>query len=152
MGREIWVWAAVLAALATLGAVRMDAVWGPAGGPVEPAWNRQACAHCGMLLGDPRFACELRRPDGETLFFDDPGCLLAYEQGHPGRYREFFHRLHGQGWVEGVSAAFVGVGRSPMGFGLGCVPVGSAGARPRIWAWERVRALADARADAGHRP
>ena len=41
-------------------------------GPVEPAWDRQACAHCRMHLSEPPFAAQLRTAEGEVLYFDDP--------------------------------------------------------------------------------
>src|SRR3569832_132166 len=46
---------------------------------VQPiAWNHQPCAHCQMLIGDPRHAAQLVTDEGDILSFDDPGCALRY--------------------------------------------------------------------------
>lgn len=42
-------------------------------------WDRDACAGCGMVISDPRFAVELRGGAKNTVFkFDDMGCLAAW--------------------------------------------------------------------------
>ncbi|MDR1849276.1 MAG: nitrous oxide reductase accessory protein NosL [Zoogloeaceae bacterium] len=48
---------------------------------MEPIhWDRDTCAHCGMVISDPRFAVELSRnePKKVALKFDDIGCLIAW--------------------------------------------------------------------------
>src|SRR4051812_27146948 len=52
----------------------------------EPVWNKQACAHCHMLLSEPRYAAQRVTQNGERMFFDDVGCMAAELAGSaPGR-------------------------------------------------------------------
>src|SRR6185436_17764415 len=46
--------------------------------PTAIAYDREACAHCHMLIGDPRYAAQLVTEAGDVLDFDDPGCALRY--------------------------------------------------------------------------
>src|SRR5690242_12190335 len=63
-------------------------------GPQPIAWDREACAHCHMHIGEPRFAAQLQTEDGRVLNFDDPGCLLAYDAAeHPRSRAVYFHHL-----------------------------------------------------------
>jgi copper chaperone NosL len=96
-------------------------------GPADVAWDKVACAHCKMLVSDPRFAAQLRLEGGEFLFFDDPGCLLRARaaQARPVA-AVWFHDSAGEGWLAEREVAFVRVSESPMGYGLAAVRVGSA--------------------------
>jgi copper chaperone NosL len=104
---------------------------------VDPVWGRQPCAHCGMLVGDPRTAAELVDADGRRFFFDDVGCLVVFEHdlGHSPR-RAWAHDAQGPHWLDVDVARFVEDDRTPMDFGF-VAHAGSNGARfdeirPRI--------------------
>lgn len=120
---------AVAAAVAT---VAMYAVLGtrrPPAGPVEVLWDREACAHCHMHVGDPAFAVQLHTAEGEILFFDDPGCYFDYvDRRRPEVHAAYFHALRGDAWLRAPDVAFVSVERSPMGYGFGAVAPGTEGA------------------------
>jgi hypothetical protein len=92
---------------------------------VQPiAWHRQACAHCGMLVGEPRHAAQLITTEGEVLAFDDPGCALRYlDERHPGVHRLWFHGE--QAWIPFDRTRFLVGGRTPMGSGLIAVEGGA---------------------------
>lgn len=91
-------------------------------GPAAVAWDRVACAHCRMLVSDPRFAAQLRLESGETLVFDDPGCLLLARAKREGvRGAAWFHDSAGEGWIVEAEAAFVRGATTPMGYGLAAV-------------------------------
>jgi copper chaperone NosL len=94
----------------------------PPAGPVEPAWDRVACARCHMLLTDPAFAAQLHTPAGEVLFFDDPGCLLLH-RAEPGAAPAgvWFHDSAGDGWLAEADVRFVPVPETPMGHGFAAV-------------------------------
>lgn len=95
-----------------------------AGGPRPIAWDREACAHCHMLVGDPRTAAQIDLGDGEALSFDDPGCLFAYlEAHHPQGATLWFHHRSQERWLRGDAVAFVD-GRTPMGYGKVAVDPG----------------------------
>ena len=117
-------------------------------GPVpEPvAFDRESCAQCRMLISDPAFAAQLQTESGEILDFDDPGCLMRYRQEHaPGARAVFYHHLHEDRWLPEAATAFVPVAPTPMGWGLGAVDAGSAGALSLDRAEALVRGRAEGR-------
>jgi hypothetical protein len=91
-------------------------------GPEPVAWNHQACAHCGMLVGEPRHAAQLVTSDGAVEFFDDPGCLVRFVDEH----RVEPHRMwfHGEGnrWISADDVGFLPGAATPMGYGWIAVP------------------------------
>jgi hypothetical protein len=56
----------------------------PASGPLRIVWGRDACAHCGMAIGDPRYAAQVRTGPDDVARFDDFGCALAWLDGRGG--------------------------------------------------------------------
>ena len=91
-------------------------------GPEPIAWDRAACAHCHMLIGEPGFAAQLQLDDGRVLDFDDPGCLLHQLAGETaGVHAIWFHHAHEDRWLKGDAVAFRRVAHSPMGWGLAAV-------------------------------
>ena len=98
-------------------------------GPVEVLWDREACAHCRMHVGEPSFAAQLQLKDGRVLHFDDPGCLLRYEADrHPDVHAAWFHHSREERWLSRERTAFSPTSPTPMGYGLGAVEVGTPGA------------------------
>jgi copper chaperone NosL len=137
-----WRWL-LLAAAAALSLVLWRAA-GPPYGPVEPAWDRVACARCRMLVSDPAFAAQLHATTGEVLFFDDPGCLLLQRAEAPDpEARAWFHDSRGERWLPEAEAGFVPSARTPMGHGLAAVARAEHAA-----AFDPVAALARLRDDA----
>ena len=135
--------AAVFAVAAVLVLLRLAA---PPHGPVEPAWDRVACARCGMLVSDPVFAAQLHAASGEVFFFDDPGCLLLQraESAEP-RAAAWFHTS--DGWLPDAEVGFVHAPQTPMGHGFAAVR------RARVpGALAPEAALAALRASAGAAP
>ena len=93
--------------------------------PVEPVWGKQACAHCAMLLSEPRFAAELTTQAGDRFFFDDPGCMAAFVRERGPRVRGMW--VHGEnGWIDAKTARFRGGEKSPMDYGFAPAPDGKA--------------------------
>jgi hypothetical protein len=98
-----------------------------------------------MLISDPAFAAQLRTEQGETLSFDDPGCLLRYRQEHaPAVRAAWFHHLREDRWIPESNVAFVRVPETPMNFGLGAVESGAPGSISLSDAEARVRERAAA--------
>lgn len=86
-------------------------------------WDKETCGECGMAVSDPRFAAQLQTRDGRIINFDDPGCLFIYLSRYdPEIHAVYFHRMDGEGWLNGDRVGFVPVAMSPMGYNLGAVP------------------------------
>ena len=91
-------------------------------GPLEPAWDRVACARCHMLLSDPAFAAQLHTRAGEVRFFDDPGCLLLFRaESEEASAQAWFHDSAGGGWLAEADTRFVPAAETPMGHGYAAV-------------------------------
>lgn len=89
-------------------------------GPQPIAWDREACAHCRMHIGDPHFAAQLQATDGRVLSFDDPGCLIRFRAEQPIEVRAvYFHHFGEDRWLTEGEVAFVPVASTPMGYGFG---------------------------------
>jgi hypothetical protein len=117
-------WTRALAAALAMSLVALSAC--APEGPAEVAWDRVACAHCRMLVSDPRFAAQLQLEDGEVLHFDDPGCLLLTRTSIVRPVRAvWFHDSAGEGWLAETEVAFVRGPATPMGYGLAAVRAGS---------------------------
>lgn len=109
-------------------------------GPVAVVWDKAACAHCSMHVGEPGFAAQLTGKDGRTLFFDDPGCLLQFQdQQRPDVHAIWFRHADQDRWLPAAAVAFAVVARSPMGFGLQAVDPGTPGALTLPQAQQRCR-------------
>ena len=102
----------------------------PPDGPEPVAWDREACAHCRMHVGDPRFAAQLQTASGETRNYDDPGCLLAdlAERRREGVRAIWLRDANADRWLPAAEAVFVPASPTPMGYGLAAVTKGSPGA------------------------
>ena len=105
------------------------AACGPPEGPQPIVWDREPCAHCRMLIGDPAFAAQLHTADGEVESFDDPGCLFArIAAREPAVHALWFHHVSEPQWLPAERVAFARVDPTPMGFGIGAVEAGTPGA------------------------
>lgn len=99
-------------------------------GDVQPIdWHRQACAHCGMLVGEPPHAAQLITSEADVLVFDDPGCALRYlDERRPRVHRLWFHHSTAARWIDADRVRFRSGGTTPMGSGLLAVDAEEPGA------------------------
>ena len=116
-------WMLVAAALALLaGCARGSAT--PA--PPEIRYGEDQCAHCTMIISDPRFAAgvayEIEPGRYESLAFDDIGDMLAEVSSHPERVvvEYYVHDYTTKEWLDATEAHFVVSAAlpSPMGSGI----------------------------------
>jgi hypothetical protein len=120
------------------------------GGPVPVIWDKTACAHCRMHIGEPAFAAQLQTADGRVLDFDDPGCLfLLLDAEQPQITEIYFHHSEQDGWLSRQEVGFVRHTPTPMGFGLAAVERTRAGALGFEQAAEHVRAHRHAKSGGG---
>lgn len=137
--------AAVGAGLAALVAAAVGVAWlltpaTPGAGPVPVIWDKTACAHCRMHIGEPAFAAQLQTEDGRVLDFDDPGCLFELvDKQQPAIRAAYFRHVDEDRWLPRDGAGFVERSPTPMGYGLGAVDADTPGAIGFSEALERVR-------------
>ncbi len=101
--------------------------------PQEPVWGKQPCAHCAMLLSEKAHGAQLVTVDGDRLFFDDLGCLVAWTDAHPQAARDQWVRTADtQAWLPLTAAGFAPAAHTPMDFGF------VATAKPGPTTWQQV--------------
>ena len=90
-------------------------------GPPDIVVDRTACAHCTMLISEPRYAAAYEAPGAEAKVFDDIACLLQAAGAETATgLRFWFHDGNDGQWIEGEAATFVASPefRTPMGGGM----------------------------------
>jgi copper chaperone NosL len=95
--------------------------------PPTVRFGEEACASCRMIISDERFAAALVTAAGDTLKFDDIGCLVKHEAGRVRPNATCWVRsFRGQEWLKAPDATFLrapGIS-SPMGYGLAALSDG----------------------------
>lgn len=77
-------------------------------GPPDIQVDRTSCAHCSMLISEPRYAAAYQVNGMDARTFDDIGCLLgalSRETNPPERL--WFMDAATSRWIEGDKAVFV---------------------------------------------
>jgi hypothetical protein len=89
---------------------------------IDPAWGKQPCGHCAMLLQDREAAAEVVTKAGERLFFDDIGCMVSWIDDKKASHVEAAHAWvrapGGGGWVDARATLYTAGARTPMDFGF----------------------------------
>lgn len=83
-------------------------------------YGRDACARCGMIISEERFASGYIGTDGETVAFDDLGEFLAAVSKDPALVAKFYvHDAQAGRWLRASQAVFVKLSglATPMGSG-----------------------------------
>ena len=115
MTRRAAIWTIVTLSFSAACGVQED-------GPPRIEVDRTPCAHCGMLISEPRFAAAYRAAGSEARVFDDIACLLegVSRERDRGAVRFWFHDVDTSGWIDGAGAVFVKSSRlrTPMAGGL----------------------------------
>ena len=110
-------------------------------GPPEIRVDRSACAHCTMLISEPRYAAAYRI-EGAYKSFDDVGCLLnaLADERSDAVVRLWFRDVRDDAWITEEQAMFVRADslRTPMAGGIV--------ATAHVAEWERLVAKPDATA------
>jgi copper chaperone NosL len=106
--------------LAVAAALALSACARSSGGPPEIHYGRDACARCGMIVSEERFASAYVGADGETVAFDDLGEFLALASRDPAlAAKSYVHDARDGRWLRAAEAVFVKVPglATPMGSG-----------------------------------
>jgi nitrous oxide reductase accessory protein NosL len=93
-------------------------------GPGEIAWDRDECHHCGMAIGNRRYAAQVRFEGRRRFFaFDDLGCALVWlDTAFPGpepAHELWVRNAPGDAWIDAEVAYFAEGLDTPMGYGFG---------------------------------
>lgn len=83
-------------------------------------YGRDACARCGMIIGEERFASGYIGANGETVAFDDLGEFLAAVSKDPTlAAKSYVHDAQDGRWLRASQAVFVKLPglTTPMGSG-----------------------------------
>jgi hypothetical protein len=115
-------------------------------GPVQVAWEKEACGHCHMHLSEMGFAVQLQTTDGGVVNFDDPGCFFLHVAAErPAIHEVWFHHWREDRWLRRDGVGFVPAASTPMNFGLAAVDRGAPGAMSYEEAHDRTVARQDRR-------
>ncbi len=97
-------------------------------GPEKIRYDRDTCEICNMIISDPRFAAEVRDPEGKVHKFDDIGDAIHwmirqdwYKAGK--RAKEFWvaDMKTGRKWLDARNAWYLPGQTTPMDYGFGAV-------------------------------
>ena len=115
--------------------------------PVDPVWGKVPCGHCAMLVSDRAHGAQAVDERGERLFFDDLGCLVAWEDKHPqAEPKHWVRRADTQDWGAPEQTRYAKADHSPMDFGFQGVSTGGTAD------WTEVVAAVRARLGGGAKP
>lgn len=78
-------------------------------------------SYCKMLITTERNSMQVVSPDGNTWFFDDPGCMVLWIEDKP--FKEdakiWVHTIDTQKWVDAKKAWYGVVDKTEMHYGFG---------------------------------
>lgn len=93
-------------------------------GPGEIAWDRDECQHCRMVIGDRRFAAQVRFEGRRRVHsFDDLGCALVwldttFPESEPA-HELWVRNAAGDEWIDADLAEYAEGLDTPMQYGFG---------------------------------
>lgn len=117
-------------------------------GLVDIKWGRDACAHCGMVLSDFRFAVQAIGPGARDHWvFDDVGCAAAWLDSRPAPEQAALRlwvapldsRSEAVSWLDARAARYREANGSPMGYNFGALSAAQPGSLEFDALRERVR-------------
>jgi copper chaperone NosL len=86
--------------------------------PEEPVWGKQPCANCAMLLSEKAHGAQVLTAEGDRLFFDDLGCLVAWSMDKQAPGAQWVRTTDTQSWLTTDRAHFAPAAHTPMDFGF----------------------------------
>lgn len=100
--------------------------------PQDPVWGKQPCAHCAMVVDDRAHAAQLVTEEGDRHYYDDIGCMLAWDAEHPRLAVVRWVRnpaaelkaAGAAGWLDAERTAYRTDAQTPMDFGLEAAATG----------------------------
>lgn len=125
---------------------------GPAKRADEPPMIRpgqDACAYCGMIVNEVKYAAAQRTAAGEEQVFDDIGDLLDQQAEHGAQALAWVHDFQDASWLRAAEAFYVAAPdlKTPMGSGIAAfrareaADAFAAGSRGRVLVWAEMPAF-----------
>lgn len=76
--------------------------------------------YCKMLLTTIRNSMQVVSPDGNTWFFDDPGCMVLWLQDQPFKQsaKIWVHTIDSKKWIDAKTAWYGIKDQTEMGYGF----------------------------------
>ncbi len=76
---------------------------------------------CRMIITDTSHACEVVAPNGNTWFFDDPGCMILWlkDKSFKDDVVMWVKTLDTKKWIQAQKAWYTQTDKTPMHYGFG---------------------------------
>lgn len=87
--------------------------------PIKP--DHVNDTECRMVIHDTTYACEVIAPNGNTWFFDDPGCMTKWLETKPFRDKAvlWVKAVDTGRWIDARKACYARTDPTPMHYGFG---------------------------------
>lgn len=118
-------------------------------GPPAIRYGAEACAACGMVIDDARFAAAWTSPH-TSRHYDDIGCMVTDLLKHPAPQdaRMYVHDIESEAWLPASDATYLlsSAIRTPMAYGIAATATREAADRlsaryqARVQAWAALAA------------
>ncbi len=94
----------------------------PESGPVKIYYGEDICERCKMIISEKNFAAQYKLSNGETVKFDDLGCMIQYTHDTEKTpiSEVYVVDYSSEGWIDGRKAYYIWTENinTPMGYGL----------------------------------
>ena len=84
-------------------------------------YGKDLCNECGMIISEEQFVTTALDSEGNTLRFDEIGCMVLYQAKHPNLIKHsWVHDYLTKEWIEADKAYYVSGNdtTAPMGYGI----------------------------------
>jgi len=87
--------------------------------PIKPGHFHDT--QCAMVITDTTYACEVIAPNGNTWFFDDPGCMVKWIEDKPFKDEAILwaYARDTDTWIDAKKAWYSLTDPTPMNYGFG---------------------------------
>lgn len=93
-------------------------------GPDDIYYGEDICERCKMIISDKKFAAQYREKNGNTVKFDDTGCMIEHiinnENVNDGSVDIYVVDYDTGQWIDGKEAYYIWTEeiKTPMGYGI----------------------------------
>jgi len=89
--------------------------------PVKIEKGKYFCSSCKMPVDTLKYSAQAIEPNGDTYFFDDPGCVAIWlnKIDNKDSVKIWMYSLDTKRWIDGRKAYYSIVENTPMFYGFG---------------------------------